>query len=244
MEAGRLTEVPQTLTRGTAYLVWENIRDLSVPQDQLFLVLSEEERQRAGRFRLEDDRLRSHVAWGLLRIFLGRILGVEPRTIEFTRNEFQKPLLPNGPSFSMAHSGEWVLLGVTSEGRLGVDVEAPQSIPDLDDLAGTVFSTDELTELRNLPEAERLFAFFRGWTRKEALVKAIGGGLSVPLKKFAVSLAPDVAEALRWIDLPSERVESWSLRPLPDMPDALRAFAWDRALEEVRWIDPASLFEE
>lgn len=242
MEAIRLTEVPQTLSPGTAYLVWENIRDLSVPQERLVPLLSDEERRRAGRYRLEDDRLRSHVSWGLLRIFLGRVLGVEPWTIEFTQNEFQKPLLPDGPSFNMAHSGEWVLLGVTTEGRLGIDVEAPRPIPDLDALAATVFSADELMELRTLPEAERLLAFFRGWTRKEAFVKAIGGGLSVPLKQFAVSLAPDVPEALRWIDLPSERVESWSLRPLPDMPDALRAVAWDRALEEVRWVDPASLY--
>ena len=240
MGAGPLTKIPQSLAPGTVYLVWENLRELSVSLEGLLPVLSEEERQRAARFRLEDDRLRSQVAWGLLRIVLGRILGKDPLAIEFTRNEFQKPLLQNGPSFSMAHSGEWVLLGFTAEGRLGVDVEAPRPLRDLADLAATVFSADELIELLALPEADRLLAFYRGWTRKEAFVKAIGEGLSVPLKQFTVSLAPDVAEALRWVGLPSEREESWCVRPLPDMPDALGAVAWDRALEEVRLVDPGS----
>ncbi len=241
MGAGPLTEIPQSLAQGTVYLVWENLRKLSASLEDLLLVLSEEEVQRATRFRFEDDRLRSQVAWGLLRMFLGRILGKEPRAIEFTRNEFQKPLLENGPSFNMAHSGEWVLLGVAAEGRLGVDVEAPRPLKDLADLAATVFSADELDELLAFPETDRPLAFYRGWTRKEAFIKAVGGGLSVPLKQFAVSLAPDVDEAIRWVDLPSEREKSWCVRPLPDMPDALSAVAWDRALGEVRLVDPASL---
>ena len=236
-----MTQIPQPLDQGTVYLVWENLRELSVSLEDLLVVLSEEELQRAARFRFEDDRLRSQVAWGLLRMFLGRVLGKDPRAIEFARNEFQKPFLNNGPSFNMAHSGDWVLLGVTAEGRLGVDVEAPRPIRDLVDLAATVFSADELDELLTLPEADRMLAFYRGWARKEAFVKAIGGGLSVPLKQFAVSLAPDVADALRWVDLPSEREVSWCVRPLPDMPDALSAVAWDRALAEVRLVDPASL---
>ena len=235
------TETPGSLVQGTVYLVRENIRELSFPLDELLPVLSPEEQQRANWFRFEDDGLRSRVAWGLLRMFLGRILGREPGSIEFDRSEFQKPLLDGGPSFNLAHSGDWVLLAVATDGRLGVDVEAPRPLQGLDDLAATVFSADELLELRALPEPERLRAFYRGWTRKEAFVKAIGGGLSVPLKQFAVSLAPDVVEALLWVELPSETRGSWCVRPLPDMPDGLGAVAWDRALGEVQWVHPASL---
>jgi 4'-phosphopantetheinyl transferase len=235
MYPGPLTEAPRSLARGTVYLVLENIRDLSLSLEMLLAVLSQEERQRAHRYRFEDDRLRSQVAWGLLRVLL------DSRALEFVRNEFQKPLLRTGPSFSMAHSGEWVLLGVTADGRFGVDVEAPRKLPNLFDLAGIAFSPDELTELRSYPEADRLMAFFRGWTRKEAFTKAVGAGLSVPLKRFAVSLEPEVDEALKWVDIPSEEGVHWCVRPLPDLPDALGAVAWDRALEEIRWVDPASL---
>lgn len=241
MELLPLIEAPGRLSRGTAYLVLENIRGLSLSLDRLLAVLSEGETERASRYRFEDDRLRSRVAWGLLRMFLGRILGEDPRAIEFVRNEFQKPLLPGGPSFSMAHSGDWVLLGITTEGRFGIDIEVPRTLPNLLDLAGIAFSQDELVELRSYPEADRLRTFFRGWTRKEAFTKALGGGLSVPLKRFSVSLAPEVEEALKSVEIPSEEHVPWCVRSLPEKPDALSALSWDQTLAEIRWVDPGSL---
>jgi 4'-phosphopantetheinyl transferase len=244
MRPGPLTDAPRSLSPGTAYLVLENIRELSLSLERLVEVLSQAERERVARYRFEDDRLRSQVAWGLLRIFLGRIRGEDPRDIEFVRNEFQKPLLPTGPSFNMAHSGDWVLLGVAPDGRFGLDVEAPRRLPNLLDLARIVFSLDEISELQSYPEAHRLSAFFRGWTRKEAFTKAIGGGLSVPLKEFAVTLAPEVDEALRWVAIPSEENVPWRVRPLPELPGALGALSWDRALEGIRWVDPESLESE
>lgn len=241
MKPGPLIEAPGSLAQGIAYLVLENIRQPSLSMDALLAVLSQGEQERVARYRFEDDRLRAQVAWGLLRTMLGRILDEDPRAIEFVRNEFQKPLLRTGPSFSMAHSGNWVLLGVTAGGRFGIDIEAHREIPKLLDLAGIAFSRDEVVELRSYPEADRLPAFFRGWTRKEAFTKAIGGGLSVPLKRFAVSLAPRVEEALKWVEIPSEVQVPWSIRPLPEMPDAMSALSWDQPLEGTRWVDPASL---
>jgi 4'-phosphopantetheinyl transferase len=241
MRPGPLTDAPRSLSPGIAYLVLENIRELSLSLERLVKVLSQAERERVARYRFEDDRLRSQVAWGLLRILLGRIRGEDPRDIEFVRNEFQKPLLRTGPSFSMAHSGDWVLLGVAPDGRFGIDVEAPRILPNLFDLARVAFSMDEISELRSYPEADRLKAFFRGWTRKEAFAKAIGGGLSVPLKQFTVTLAPEVDEALRWVAIPSEENIPWRVRPLPEMPGALSALSWDQALEDVQWVDPGSL---
>lgn len=241
MTAGSSSQVPRSLARGTIYLVRENVRDLSVPLDRLLLVLSKEELKRAARFRFEDDRLRTLVGWGLLRIVLGRILGKDPRGIEFTENEFHKPLLRNGPSFNMAHSGETVLLGVAADGRLGVDVEALLPIRDLDGLAATVFSERELSAFLSLPGPDRLLAFYRGWTRKEALLKAMGGGLSIPLKQFTVSLEPKISDALLWVDLTAEKETPWYIRPLPEEPDALSAIAWDRPVEEVQWVNSGAL---
>jgi 4'-phosphopantetheinyl transferase len=141
----------------------------------------------------------------------------------------------------MAHSGDWVLLGVAADGRFGIDVEATRELPNLFDLARIVFSIDEISELRSYPEADRPRAFFRGWTRKEAFTKALGGGLSVPLREFTVTLAPDVKEALKWVAIPSEENVPWRVRPLPEMPEALSALSWDQALKEVLWVDPRSL---
>lgn len=236
------TDLPNALAQGTVYLVLENIRDLSISQEEFLFVLSEEERQRAARFHFEDDRIRSRVAWGLMRMFLGKIMDQDPSAVEIMRDDFQKPFLHDGPSFNLAHSGDWVLLGVSAEGRLGVDMEASGPIRDLRSLAKSIFSFEEIGELETYPESQRLSAFYRGWTRKEAFVKALGQGISVPLKQFAVTLAPGVAQTLRWAELPLEKSEEWWVQSLPDLPNAFCALAWDRAVEKVQWVDPGSLF--
>ena len=235
---GPLVGFPESLAPEFVYLVGQNIREMGIPQERLLHLLSPEERQRAERFRFPDDRLRYRTAWGLSRIWLGALRGEDPRDIAFVRDAYQKPHVQGGPSFNMSHSGDWVLLGLAGEGRLGVDVESLRDIGDLDDLASTVFSVSELAELRGLPDSQKSRAFFRGWTRKEAFVKAMGLGLSAPLKEISVSLATGVEEALVSLDIPSERRNAWHIRPLPDLPDASSAIAWDRPLEGVVWMDP------
>jgi 4'-phosphopantetheinyl transferase len=79
-------------------------------------------------------------------------------------------------------------LAVSREREIGVDIEAVRPIED--DIAGQYFSPREVAALRALPESEHLAAFYRCWTRKEAIVKAIGEGLSHPLTSFDVSLGP------------------------------------------------------
>jgi 4'-phosphopantetheinyl transferase len=232
---------PHFLEEGLVYLVRARIQDPGVPLGDLEGVLSQEERDRAARFRFEDDSLRSSVGWGLLRLFLGRLLGRDPVSLRFGQNEYGKPFLEEGPSFNLAHSGAWVLIGVASGGRLGVDVERPHRIRDLDALAGTVFAPDELAEFRALPPGERADAFYRGWARKEAFIKALGGGLSIPLKEFSVSLAPGFGDVLRRVESTVEGGVRWCVRSLPDLPGAEGAFAWDRTPEGIWWIDPALL---
>jgi hypothetical protein len=61
---------------------------------------------------------------------------------------------------------------------------------------------------------------FNCWTRKEAYVKARGGGLQIPLESFDVSLAPDEQAAFL-----SEGEFGWSLRALPLDPDYAAAIA-------------------
>jgi len=236
-------DLPSSLEPGQVYVLWADIHRPVIPVEELVAVLSPEEKERAGRLRFEIDRTRNQMGWGLLRILLGRLLVREPRSIRFSFNKYKKPLLDEGPSFNMAHSGNWVLIGLARDGRLGVDVEEPRDLKDLLGLAETVFTPDELEQLREYPETQRKPAFFRGWTRKEAFVKAVGGGLYLPLKKFAVSLDSDAEEALRWVELPSEQGVSWCVRPLDHVPDAPGAFAWDRPCTEVQRLRPNGLKE-
>jgi 4'-phosphopantetheinyl transferase len=93
--------------------------------------------------------------------------------------------------------------------EVGVDVEKVRRDVELEQIARRFFSAHEQMQLAALPADERVDAFFRCWTRKEAYIKATGDGLSLPLTQFDVSLAnepgntllatrPDESEASRW----------------------------------------------
>jgi len=70
---------------------------------------------------------------------------------------------------------------------VGVDIECVRPIPDAGSIAEAHFSSKEREDLSRLPDAKRADGFFSCWTRKEAFVKAQGGGLSITLNSFSVS---------------------------------------------------------
>ena len=90
-------------------------------------------------------------------------------------------------AFNLSHSGCWALCAAASTQAVGVDVE--QVRPDVEalDIAGRVFSPAEINALQALSGEARTRAFFQCWTQKEALVKALGKGLSASLGRFSVA---------------------------------------------------------
>lgn len=157
-------------------------------------VLSEEEMARAGRLRRAEDRARLLVGHAALRLILGRALGAEPGALSFSGGPAGKPELA-GPwagalRFNLSHSGDRALVGLSRDGAIGVDVEALRPMPDAARVARSYFSAQEAAALAALPDAEREPAFMAVWTRKEAVVKALGAGLSMPLHRFSVCLPP------------------------------------------------------
>ena len=112
--------------------------------------------------------------------------------------------------FNISHSNHAVLYGFTLGRRIGVDIEFVKPIPDIEAIAEKFFSRKERTELMTLPEDLRRDAFYHCWTRKEAVIKASGEGLSMPLDSFRVSLLP--GEAARLITSTDNR--NWTLQDL------------------------------
>jgi 4'-phosphopantetheinyl transferase len=168
-------------------------------------LLDDEERDRASRFVRPRDRHRFIQAHAGLRLFLARSLGVEPGSVRYEAGSHGKPrLLPVLPplEFNLAHSEELGLLAVVRDRSVGVDVEHVRDLPDAMSIADTHFTAAESDRLRSLPAPERRAAFFRYWTRKEAVIKAGGEGLERALDSFEVDGAPASTE---WIlqDLPS-----------------------------------------
>src|SRR5579872_1541004 len=174
--------------------VWR--ADLDLPAERiesLSQILSADERVRASRFRYDIDRNRFVVAHGALRILLARYLGAKPYAIEFSQNEFGKPLLNHNHSkelhFNLSHSGTLALFAF-ARAEVGVDIERIRPEFTTEQIAERFFSTDEVNDLRALPIHLQAVGFFNCWTRKEAYIKAWGKGLSMPLSDFAVSLRP------------------------------------------------------
>jgi 4'-phosphopantetheinyl transferase len=90
--------------------------------------------------------------------------------------------------FNIAHSGRRILISLSPDGEVGVDLEVEQPGIEVLDLARFCFHPEEQAHLDSQSSATgRLHAFYRCWTRKEAIVKADGRGLSLPLESFSVA---------------------------------------------------------
>jgi 4'-phosphopantetheinyl transferase len=157
--------------------------------------LSEGERSRAYRFHFERDQRRFIAARGILRDVLGRYLGADPAELGFVEGEFGKPGLTaewqhTGLRFNLSHTRDFAVYAVAEGREVGVDVEAIDRPVECRELAWRYFSASEAEKLLHLPDDLQTTAFFRCWTRKEALVKAVGKGLSVPLDSFEVPFIP------------------------------------------------------
>ncbi len=211
--------------------------------DRARRVLSQDEIERAARFHFERDARRYTVAHGALRSILGRYAGLPAEALAFTITPYGKPYLrPDACSalpdlnFNLSHSGEFALVGVCRFGRLGVDIELER--PDFanGEIAERFFSHGEVRDLNTLPPDQRVPAFFRCWTRKEAFVKARGEGLSLPLNGFDVSLLPGQPPALLRVADEVDRVGRWSLHaaPLPSTMPYQAAAAVEGTVSELR----------
>ncbi|MCA8962447.1 MAG: 4'-phosphopantetheinyl transferase superfamily protein, partial [Planctomycetes bacterium] len=148
----------------------------------------------------------------LLRGGLALYLALAPWDVELDYGEQGKPRLREGRGleFNLSHSGDIAMLAVGAR-RLGVDVERRRTSRDLDAIARRYFSPPEVDEYQSLPKSERLPAFYRCWARKEAYLKARGGGLTTPLDQFAVTLLPGVASEIVWTDVDPAGHPGWDL---------------------------------
>jgi 4'-phosphopantetheinyl transferase len=158
-------------------------------------LLSAAEQARASRFVFERDRNRFIMGRARLRKFLGQRLGLRPDSVELVYGARGKPALSprqaaTGWRFNLSHCGDVVVHAFSRHRDIGVDVEAVRVLPDADSIAERFFSRSEHETYRALDSGDRPTGFYNCWTRKEAFIKALGDGLSYPLGRFDVSLAP------------------------------------------------------
>lgn len=173
-----------------------------------FEVLSQLERERIGRFKQELARQHALIGRGMLRRLLGRFLNLAPNEVTIQSGPNGKPQV-EGISCNVAHSGDIILIAVARTGLLGVDVERINPTTPVLDIAERYFSPQEIAQITSGRSGEEhRAAFFKLWSRKEAIIKADGRGLSVELSSFTaedlttVPNAADEDQAFRVQSLP------------------------------------------
>ena len=225
------------LERGVVQVHWFPTDLPAARLDQLARLLADGERARAERFRLPLDRNRYVAARGQMRILLAGWLGQVPAAVAIEPGRDGKPEVRSVPGteriqFNLSHSEGVGVLAIGIEDELGIDVERIRPMPDALAIAEKVFAVGEILALRGMADGARTEAFFRYWTRKEAVVKSLGRGLSHPLDGF--ELTPDGVAPERVV-FPGEGPSAarWVLPLAPPYPGFVAAVAIGGALPRI-----------
>lgn len=167
-------------TTGAADVWFARVGDHVVDVDRFSQdYLSDEERERVRAYRSRETAERYVVTRSLVRCVLSEALGVAPAEVPVIRTGTGKPVV-SGVHFNVSHSGDLVLVAVSGEREVGIDLERRREVPRVEALIERWFTRDEREDVgrRIANGAELSEAFLRVWSFKEARLKALGVGIS------------------------------------------------------------------
>lgn len=170
------------------------LTDFITDEHNLIKVLSPDETERAERFRFVHHRQRFTIARGLLRKTLSFYTGIAPEEIIFSYGPHGKPYLQKNElqlQFNVSHSDEMAVYAITVNKEIGVDIERIKPIFK-EGIAKRFFNKNEYIKLMKLPADKRINSFYQIWSKKEALIKALGEGLFASIHDIATSLEKEV----------------------------------------------------
>jgi 4'-phosphopantetheinyl transferase len=199
--------------------------NLDIPSERwipLNAYLTDDERGRAARFRVDGPRQQFVICRATLRRLLSQHCNVSPHAVPLQCGNHGKPEIAfaafgsNVPriEFNVSHSGSLGLIAVTVGSSVGVDVEEFDTRVQTLKLAERYFSPEEAATLIKLVPEKQLTGFYRGWTCKEAYIKAKGSGLSLSLSSFSVEIDPDQPASLCHVDDQPDEPAHWTTRSL------------------------------
>ena len=200
-------------------------------------LLSPEELVRADGFLLSAPRESYILSQAALRSLLARYLGIPPGEVALAIGPLGKPVLRDQPAqqFNKSHSAGLALFAFTAGSEVGVDVERVRDIPEAARIAVNFFCPAEVSELLSLiPGEAQMKAFFRGWTRKEAILKATGQGLQTPLREYRVTLLDDDPASVVEVAGDPASAAEWSLHHIEPAAGYVGALAYRGKRRECR----------
>ncbi len=172
--------------------VWRiELSDAALDETAYLRILNSEETERAARLRAGQVRMQFLAGRSSVRTLLGAHLGIAPEEVPIVAAEYGKPELSTPYSgrihFNLAHSRSTVLIALSLTGPIGIDIEYLDRKTEVEEVARhslTQHETSLMLSIDDIPARSRFF--FERWTRKEAVVKADGRGLSLPLTSFEI----------------------------------------------------------
>ena len=182
-------------------------------------LLDDEEAKRWGRFLSERARREFALCRAALRVSLCERLGCEGRALSFGYGEHGKPFARiNGAcveiGFNVSHSGRHGLIAIAPHDCLGIDVEERVAQRDLEGIGSLVYGPAERRLLVAAASREKVHLFYRLWSMKEALIKAIGAGFSLSPARFEVPAPMLHGAQLGVFRFPHGPSEAWRLLDL------------------------------
>ena len=152
----------------------------------LINLLTPYERDRANRYHFSKDKNRFIICRSLLKVLLAEHLGLQVEKICIDIDANKKPYLASHPSvyFNVTHAGDYALIAIAKT-PVGIDIEYINKSFDFTEILSSVFSDTEINHINNSNNKRN--SFYQLWTRKEAVVKAIGKGIDENLIKITVT---------------------------------------------------------
>ena len=170
--------------------VFTYIVDMDKYHDNLLLFweyLSIKEQEQAKKYYNKVLANRYIISHGILRSILSYYVDQSPSSLELINNTYSKPFLKNSNiEFNMSHSRNMVCYVIAFNNKIGVDIEFYDNSIDIMEISEVVFTKKEIKLIKSLNNKEKYKIFYTFWTKKEALVKAIGKGLSYPINTIEV----------------------------------------------------------
>lgn len=205
-------------------------------ESELFQLLTADEQKRAQRFLFDKHRRRFTAGRAKMRRLLAGYLHCEPLDIQFQYTNLGKPSIADTRlSFNFTNSNDLALLAATQDLELGIDTEELREMSDMEGLAKRFFHPDEIATIMAANDSlVRRSQFFRCWTRKEAVLKATGKGLTHPLDQLCVT----VNEPAKMVSLDGETTEaaSWSLEHFDPQEDYVASVAYRAERRELMFL--------
>ena len=173
--------------------------------------LSEDEKDRVKKIIIKEVKYRSILSKVITKKILSKYLDRKITQINYCYNKFGKPKLSSeinhlDLNFNISHSGNLGVIAISKNKQIGIDIEQIVELNDLNDLIDLIFTENEIRQIGLLDQIDKTKMFYKIWTAKEAFVKAIGYGLSFPVKN---------------IEFEINRIRGISIKFVKEFPDSL-----------------------